>query len=138
MELQNFRGVQTNTPEQRKGLKAPKASSYKQNLGEEDQHNPLVSSDMRIETYESIELDNELSAKEKLRKKICKYISLSFQASGQAPLTTVDFYRIGKILGKGAFGKVNLALHNLTQHMVAIKSINKQYFGEDSQRKKVL
>ena len=54
------------------------------------------------------------------------------------PVTTVDFYRIGKILGKGAFGKVNLALHNLTRHMVAIKSINKQYFGEDSQRRKVL
>ena len=84
---------------------------------------------MRIETYSSIEHDSELTGKEKIFKKICKYVRLSFSGNGQMPLTTVDFYRIGKILGKGAFGKVNLALHHLTQHMVAIKSINKQYFG---------
>ena len=42
------------------------------------------------------------------------------------------------MLGKGAFGKVNMALHRLTEHMVAIKSINKNYFSEDNQRKKVL
>lgn len=69
---------------------------------------------MRIETYSSIELDEELTAKEKLHKKICKYVRLAYSSSGQVPQTTVDFYRIGKILGKGAFGKVNLALHNLT------------------------
>jgi len=57
---------------------------------------------------------------------------LAFEEKGQVPLTTVDFYRVGKILGKGAFGKVNLALHHLTAQMVAIKSINKQYFGQDS------
>ena len=82
---------------------------------------------MRIETYSSIENDSELTQKEKIYKKICKYIRLSFSKSGngQVPYTTIDFYRIGKILGKGAFGKVNLALHHLTQKMVAIKSINK-------------
>ena len=69
---------------------------------------------MRIETYSSIEHDSELTGKEKIFKKICNYIRLSFSGNGQMPLTTVDFYRIGKILGKGAFGKVNLALHHLT------------------------
>ena len=34
--------------------------------------------DMRIETSSSIELDVELTAKEKLYKKICKYVRLSF------------------------------------------------------------
>jgi len=59
------------------------------------------------------------------------------------PQTTVEFYRVGPVLGKGAFGKVNLALHLLTQGMVAIKSINKTYFkascieDEDSQIRKV-
>jgi serine/threonine protein kinase len=44
----------------------------------------------------------------------------------------VDFYRIGKVLGKGAFGKVNLALHKLTQKFAAVKSINKQYLSEEA------
>ena len=94
--------------------------------------------DLRIETYSSIEHDSELTAKEKIRKKISKYIRTAFQTTGQVPRTTVDFYRIGKILGKGAFGKVNLAVHHLTSQMVAIKSINKQYFSDDAQRRKVL
>jgi len=50
----------------------------------------------------------------------------------------VDFYRIGKVLGKGAFGKVNLALHKLSGKFAAIKSINKQYLSEESQTKKVM
>jgi len=89
------------------------------------------SQDLRIETYSSIELDTSLTSKEKIRKRIAKYVRLSYQNAGSVPLTTVDFYRIGKILGKGAFGKVNLALHHLTNQMVAIKSINKQYFSDD-------
>ena len=100
-------------------MKAPKASVQKNNFipdisGTDEKNIAQGAADMRIETYSSIELDDELSAKEKIRKKICKYIRLGFQESGQVPVTTVDFYRIGKILGKGAFGKVNLALHNLT------------------------
>ena len=40
-------------------------------------------------------------------------------------VTILECYRVGKVLGKGAFGKVNLALHKLTKKFVAIKSINK-------------
>jgi serine/threonine protein kinase len=45
--------------------------------------------------------------------------------------TTPDFYRIGKLLGKGAFGRVNLAMHKVTESLVAVKSINKQYLSEN-------
>ena len=58
--------------------------------------------------------------------------------TGEAPVTTTEFYWIGKILGKGAFGKVNLAMHWLTEKLVAIKSINKNYLKEDSSKKKVM
>lgn len=36
----------------------------------------------------------------------------------------LDFYKIGKILGKGAYGKVNIALQKLTKKICAVKSIN--------------
>lgn len=48
---------------------------------------------------------------------------------GQKMETTVEYYRIGKVLGKGAFGKVNLAMHKLSKKFVAVKSINKQYLS---------
>ena len=39
--------------------------------------------------------------------------------------TKTEFYKIGKVIGKGAFGKVNLAIHRLTSKFVALKSISK-------------
>jgi len=31
----------------------------------------------------------------------------------EPPVTTTDFYKIGKMLGRGAFGKVSLGMHKL-------------------------
>lgn len=53
------------------------------------------------------------------------------------PETKPNFYRVGKMLGKGAFGKVNLGMHKLTDSLVAIKSINKEFLEEERTRKKV-
>jgi len=53
-------------------------------------------------------------------------------------LTNAEFYRAGKMLGRGAFGKVNLGMHKLTRKLVAIKSINKEYLSEEKQRNKVM
>ena len=55
---------------------------------------------------------------------ISNRIKASFDETGEAPETTTDFYRAGKMLGRGAFGKVNLGMHKLTRKLVAIKSIN--------------
>lgn len=41
-------------------------------------------------------------------------------------------------MGKGAFGKVNLAIHRLSEKFVALKSINKSALKEESQKKKVM
>ena len=56
----------------------------------------------------------ELTPRSKKIRKLIKLIKLSFRQACSPPDTTIDFYRIGKILGKGAFGKVNLAVHILT------------------------
>ena len=51
--------------------------------------------------------------------------------------TKIDYYKIGKVIGKGAFGKVNLAIHRLTGKFVALKSINKTYLTDESSLKKI-
>ena len=49
-----------------------------------------------------------------------------------------EHYRVGKVLGKGAFGKVNLAIHKESGDLVAMKSLNKQYLSESSSQSKVM
>ena len=56
---------------------------------------------------------------------IKRTIRVSFKRDGVAPLATLDFYKIGKVLGRGSLGKVNLGLHKLTRKLIAIKSVNK-------------
>lgn len=93
----------------------------------------------RIQTTESIANDNaNLSPNSKHNKKLIKHIQLTFLKTGSCPSTTTEFYRIGKILGKGAFGKVNLAMHRLTEKLVAMKSISKIYLTQESSKKKVM
>ena len=41
------------------------------------------------------------------------------------------------MIGKGAFGKVNLALHILSGKLVAIKSFNKKNLTKDKQLTKI-
>lgn len=40
-------------------------------------------------------------------------------------VTELDHYKIGKVLGKGAYGKVHLGLHKLANMFVAMKSMSK-------------
>lgn len=42
------------------------------------------------------------------------------------------------MLGRGAFGKVNLGMQKLTRKLVAIKSINQEYLTDDKQRMKIM
>ena len=65
-------------------------------------------------------------------------IKESFREDGEPPITTTDFYRAGKMLGKGAFGKVSLGMHKLCRKLVAIKSINKEYLSEEKQKNKIM
>lgn len=92
----------------------------------------------RLETNETDISALNLSPKSKASKKLKKLIKMTFKKTQKAPDTTSEFYRIGKVLGRGAFGKVNLTIHRLTEEMVAIKSLNKEFLTDDTSRHKVM
>ncbi len=71
-------------------------------------------------------------------QKLVQYIRAHFEAHGEAPPTTAEFYRVGRLLGKGAFGKVNLGMHKLTGKLVALKSINKEFLVDEASKKKMM
>jgi serine/threonine protein kinase len=50
----------------------------------------------------------------------------------------MQFYKLGKLLGKGAFGKVNMGLQILTNSLVAIKSISKHLMTNEASKTKVM
>ena len=68
---------------------------------------------------------------------ISSYIKEYFNKNGIYPSTKIKFYKYGRLLGKGAFGKVNLSLHVLTGRLVAIKSINKSKIISERQKSKI-
>jgi len=94
----------------------------------------------RIETQESAASDPSLTPRSRMNFKINKKIKLAFSKTTQNPTftTQTDFYKIGKVMGKGAFGKVNLAIHRLSNKFVALKSINKQFLSEEASKRKVM
>ena len=42
------------------------------------------------------------------------------------------------MLGRGAFGKVNLAMHKLVRKLVAIKALNKECLNDEAQKAKLM
>jgi hypothetical protein len=96
--------------------------------------------DVQDELEEMTEDEEEIK-KQSPRKKdiwdIKKDIKVSFKRDSKSPLTKLDYFKFGRILGRGSFGKVNLALHKLTRKIVAVKSINKMKKKDESNYKKV-
>ena len=70
------------------------------------------------------------------REKVIENIKNCFHL-GMPLVTSIDYYKIGKPLGKGAFGKVYLGIHKLSGLKVAIKTIEKSFIQDERSRKKV-
>lgn len=73
----------------------------------------------------------------KSKDELVSYIKNAIRENGKEPETKARFYRVGKLLGRGAFGKVSLGMHKVTNQLVAIKSINKEFLEEERSRRKV-
>jgi len=81
--------------------------------------------------------ENKLTPRSKEVFLIKQLVMDCFKKHSKPPKTQVELYKIGKVLGKGAFGKVNLGLHRLTRKLVAIKSINMEFMKDESSKKKM-
>jgi len=95
----------------------------------------LVSAPKAKSTKKQKEETKEKPAKP---NKIIEIIEDAFQKSNMPPETTAEFYRAGKVLGKGAFGKVSLALHKLSKKLVALKLLNKEFLKNETSKEKVM
>ena len=72
-------------------------------------------------------------------QKISNYIKSYYIKNKVYPETNLNFYKYGRLIGQGAFGKVNLGLNILTGRVVAIKSFNKKNLKSNSENmKKIL
>jgi serine/threonine protein kinase len=70
-------------------------------------------------------------------EKISQFLKSHWGKYNEYPQSNLKFYKIGRLLGRGAFGKVNLGLHTASGRLVAIKSFNKSRLYSESARKKI-
>lgn len=82
-------------------------------------------------------IDGNFSPLKKMKQKTMGYIEKYKRKYKRIPDTILQFYTIGKIIGRGAFGKVHLAIHKLTGEFVAIKSLPKKHLTNERQLRKV-
>ena len=66
--------------------------------------------------------------------KLIAHVGKSFAETQECPPSSMDFYRVGKNIGKGAFGRVNIAMQLLAGRLVAIKSIDSTSFKDHSRK----
>ena len=69
-------------------------------------------------------------------KNLSDYIKNYYKNNKKYPDTNLNFYKYGRLIGQGAFGKVNLGLNVLTGRVVAIKSFNKSNLNSNSENMK--
>ena len=70
---------------------------------------------------------------------LSKYIRDYYRRHKNYPNTNLNFYLYGRLIGQGAFGKVNIGLNILSGRVVAIKSFNKKSLSTNGDNmKKIL
>ena len=101
-----------------------------------------VKDDKIIEEYKINEIEKQQLIKEgkyykQLSNNLSNYIKDYYNKYKEYPQTKLSFYLFGRLIGRGAFGKVNLGLHILSGKIVAIKSFNKSKFKDENSRQKI-
>ena len=112
--------------------KIAKKSTHNRNIDQNfifnsNNTNTSLLSTMRDSNYYSQESQN-----------LSKYIKDYYKSHSSYPKTDISFYKFGRMIGRGAFGKVNIGLNILTGRIVAIKSFNKQNLSNEKAKRKIL
>ncbi len=111
--------------------KIAKKSSHNRNVEQNfifnSNTNTSLLSTMKDSNYYSQESEN-----------LSKYIKDYFINHSCYPPTDISFYKFGRVIGRGAFGKVNIGLNILTGRIVAIKSFNKKNLSNEKAKKKIV
>lgn len=63
-----------------------------------------------------------------------RFIKQSIKKDKKVPEFDWSYYKLGRMLGRGSFGKINIGLHKLTFKLVAVKSIKRE-IAEDNRFK---
>ena len=111
---------------------------YVNNNIENDTHQDSILNESCSSIISTLKENGKFSCYNRDMEIISTYIKNYYEKYNKYPKTKMNFYKYGRLLGKGAFGKVNLALHVLTGRLVAIKSINKTKLMNERQKRKIL
>ena len=111
--------------------KTAKKSTHNRNVEQNhifgENTNSSALSTMKDSNYYSHECEN-----------LSKYIQEYYIKNKEYPPTDLSFYKYGRMIGRGAFGKVNIGLNILTGRIVAIKSFNKKNLTNEISKNKIL
>ena len=69
--------------------------------------------------------------------RIVEMIKDSFKNNNKPPQTSFKYYKIGKVIAKGKFGKVRVGLHKLSNKLVVLKLFEKQKLFSEISKEKV-
>ena len=125
--LNSNRNNQENTSRSKIAKKSARNRNIEQNpIFNSNNTNTSLLSTMKDSNYYSQESEN-----------LSKYIKYYYKSHLSYPPTDISFYKFGRMIGRGAFGKVNIGLNILTGRIVAIKSFNKQNLTNEKAKKKM-
>ena len=104
-------------------------------LMKQDSGKKINNNEVEKENISNIKVNDSITNE---REELIRYNKAYYQKNKEFPPTTLEYYQFIKLIGKGAFGAVTLAIHKLTGKHVAIKSIEKDCLKDEFSRKKVI
>lgn len=146
---ENYRAGNDKHVSQKKSSKSNKSAYKSVPKSKPNDYNIKQTASSALKSPEESKLKPKLKTKQKDDQKaaatkaehvrIVELINDSFKNNdNKPPQTSSEFYRVGKVLGKGAFGKVSLALHKLSKKLVALKLLNKEILRNETSKEKVM